>query len=297
MAKAAGLAACILALLFVMVCAHQTVLRMPSTTCDSPFRADAAWRTLPQLERTRPRCGPGGLPRPASATSSLGLGFEDGQSHGSSNNSVFGAHGRWVAQLRAHGGVQHLARCRATTRCEDFREAAARMPLCMRCSAPMVSGGLAAAGGGNPRSLITWDSFNSTDFNTLKSAVGLTNVSAAFAWQSPPTLASHSMPLGGDSAFARMGSSSAGMTGPAAVPVNGYLGSRSAADAAGGATGSFGGGGGSPYGSSPYSGSLGAGSSGVSTASLPLLGDALPPMAAPPGLTSTLQQVQRVLRV
>lgn len=35
----------------------------------------------------------GGLPRPASSTSSLAVSSEDGQSH-ASGNSAFGAHGR-----------------------------------------------------------------------------------------------------------------------------------------------------------------------------------------------------------
>ena len=161
----------------------------------------------------------------------------------------------------------------------------------MPCSAPAPNGGLGAVGSDNPRSLITWDSFNSTDFNALKSAVGLANVSAAFAWQSPPALAAHSTAPGGDSAFAAaapfLPGAAAAAPGPAAVPMNGVPGGRGATDATGATAGMHGSGS-----SSPYGGSLAAG---LAAGMPPLLGDALPPLAAPPGLATSFQQVTAVL--
>jgi hypothetical protein len=237
---------------------------------------------------------PSGLPRPLSSSSCLGLGFEDGQSHGNGSNSGFGSHHKCVLSLTAectsHGPMQLSA---ITIADILSRQAGHALHLFMPCSAPAANGSLSGAGGSeNPRSLITWDSFNSTDFNALKSAVGLANVSAAFAWQSPPALASHGAAPSGDSAFTVAapfppGASAAAMSGPAAMPMNGFLGGRGAADATGATAGMHSSGSGSPYG-----GSLAAG---LPAGMPPLLGDALPPLAAPPGLATSFQQVTAVL--
>lgn len=163
------------------------------------------------------------------------------------------------------------------------------------CSAPMTSGLGHAASSPMPRSLITWDSFNSTDFNALKSAVGLTNVSAAFAWQSPAassTLGLQHLASSGDAA----GTASNLSTGTHAPgSSNGFLTGMPAAGTHMNQNGacSSGDGNGSPYGGALAAGLAAAGATadGPNTPSPPLLGDALPPLAAPPGLASALQQV------
>jgi hypothetical protein len=236
---------------------------------------------------------PSGLPRPLSSSSSLGLGFEDGQSHSNGGNSGFGSHRTCVLSLTSEYTVPGPVQLSAMAIADMWsRQAGHALHPFTPCSAPAPNASLGAVGSENPRSLITWDSFNSTDFNALKSAVGLANVSAAFAWQSPPALAPHSMGPGGDSAFAPAapfppGASAASTSGPAAVSMNGFPGGRGSADATGATAGMHSSGSGSPYG-----GSLAAG---LAAGMPPLLGDALPPLAAPPGLANSFQQVRAAL--